>query len=554
MIKAGNLKNVLILTVLAFCFLMLGNHMLSQTNPDEVFYSGSAKEMMQQNTWEVPILFGKPQFEKPIFTFWLLRFGFELFGISNFSARFFPALFAIMGVIAVYLLVLLGAKSEKNAFICGGILSSAGLYIGMSRTVFTDMIFTVLILLSLVAFFWAYVNSNRKFIGVMLFFVFSALAVLTKGPLGFFIPLLAVILFLLFKKDLKFLFCGSFGLGFLVFLLISVPWYALMIKKYGREFIDEFFYNDHIRRVIEAEHKGNDTWYFYPMTMILCMFPWSLFVLASIAEVFMKALKKTLRTLDLFLISWIIVVFVVFQAAHSKLTSYILPLFPALAVLAGDFIYRKLTDKPSLLVRLMQLSSVLFLILPIGLVVNSFLFSMYLPPMAFVYSAVFILVFLIFFIFLSASQKKLLVSLFLTSLIVPILLIFTFSWEKHYRDYVSCKNVGAYILNELKVDNTILCTKAYARGVRFYTDKPVAVINVGGRNFFSAHPIGYFDTDEKTFAFLKTQPVTYGVIKKSCLVDIERIAGKEFKVELLKTFGNEYVVKVTAINQQGKKK
>ncbi len=68
------------------------------------------------------------------------------------------------------------------------ILMSSGLYIGLARTVFTDMIFTVFILLSLVSFFLAYCRREKKMLGILLFFIFSGLAVLTKGPIGFLVP------------------------------------------------------------------------------------------------------------------------------------------------------------------------------------------------------------------------------------------------------------------------------------------------------------------------------------------------------------------------------
>jgi 4-amino-4-deoxy-L-arabinose transferase-like glycosyltransferase len=83
------LKHILILVGLSYFFFMLGNSILSLTNPDEVFYAQIAKEMAQHKTWMVPYLFGHPNFEKPIFTYWLLRIGFIIFGISSFSARFF---------------------------------------------------------------------------------------------------------------------------------------------------------------------------------------------------------------------------------------------------------------------------------------------------------------------------------------------------------------------------------------------------------------------------------------------------------------------------------
>ena len=177
-------KQILVLLVLAYVFFILGNGILSLTNPDEVFYTQTAKEMVQQRSWLTPYLFGAPQFEKPVLLYWFLRIAFMLFGISSFSARFFPAFFAALGVVAAYFLSLSGFKNKEKAFISSLILMSSGLYIGLARTVFTDMIFSVFILLSLMSFYWDYSRRNKAGPGILWFFIFSGLAVLTKGPLG----------------------------------------------------------------------------------------------------------------------------------------------------------------------------------------------------------------------------------------------------------------------------------------------------------------------------------------------------------------------------------
>ena len=119
-----NTKHIFILVVLAYFFFMFGNGVVSLTNPDEVFYAQTAKEMAKHSSWLTPYLFDAPNFEKPILLYWLLRFGFILFGVSSFAARFFPAVFATIGVIAVYFLGLVGFKDEKKAFLASLILSS----------------------------------------------------------------------------------------------------------------------------------------------------------------------------------------------------------------------------------------------------------------------------------------------------------------------------------------------------------------------------------------------------------------------------------------------
>ncbi len=110
------LKHIFILLGLSYIFFMLGNGLVSLSNPDEVFYAQTAKEMAKHNSWMVPYLFDAPQFEKPVLLYWLLRIGLIIFPNPNFAARFFPALFAGLGVVAVYFLSLLGFKNEKKGF------------------------------------------------------------------------------------------------------------------------------------------------------------------------------------------------------------------------------------------------------------------------------------------------------------------------------------------------------------------------------------------------------------------------------------------------------
>jgi 4-amino-4-deoxy-L-arabinose transferase-like glycosyltransferase len=336
-------KYILVLLVLAYFFFFFGNGLISLTNPDEVFYAQTAKEMAQRHSWMTPILFDQPQFEKPILLYWLLRIADLIFGVSSFSARFFPACFALAGVIGVYFFSKLIFRNEEKAFISGLVLLSSCLYIGLARTVFTDMVFSVLIFFSLLSFYWGYVDERHKRTGIILFFIFSALAVLAKGPLGLVIPLAIVLVFLILAHRIKFILCKDTLWGLFVFLLIALPWYIFVSIKYGPSFIHEFFYNDHYRRLIQAEHSGNDTWYFYPFTMLGCMFPWSIFVAVALFYMFRRITNADKS--NLFFTCWIVVTFLVFQFAHSKLTSYIFPLFPALAMVCGNFIYDSMLEK-----------------------------------------------------------------------------------------------------------------------------------------------------------------------------------------------------------------
>lgn len=549
-------KYLLILIILSYFFLMFGNGILSLTNPDEVFYAQTAREMVKHNSWMTPYLFGQPQFEKPILTYWLLRIAFIIFGVASFSARFFPAFFAMVGVIAVYFLGLIGFKEEKKAFLSGLILMSSGLYIGLARTLFTDLIFSIFILLSLLSFFWGYSAGNKKRAGLLLFFIFSALAVLTKGPLGFLIPVLAVGIFLLIKGDIEFFFCKSFVWGFLIFLAISLPWYMLMINKYGRSFSYEFFYNDHIRRILQAEHSGNDTWYFYPFSMLGCMFPWSLFVAGSLIYL-PKYLRRKENPFFIFLASWIVAVFIIFQFAHSKLTSYIFPLFPALALIAAHFIIEKIEAKKRIILFISFFNLFIIFLLLCGLIFGLAAYQgLIIQYMGSVFPVFFLIAgfsALIILIIKFILQKKLLRAVCCFALVIPVMLSIIPLIKNGIEPYLSSKLASDYLLKNYDVKNTIICSKPYVRGVYYYTDKEVACTSIPGLPFFSPHPIPFLNTDELAQDFLRKQSTTYCVLKKSSLEDIQRLTeGKDFKCTLLKAIGNEYIMKIEHLSQASK--
>jgi len=384
-------------------------------------------------------------------------------------------------------------------------------------------------------------------LSLILFFIFSALAVLTKGPLGAIVPFLAVVTFLFIKKEIRYLFCGSIFWGMSIFLLISLPWYLLMIKKYGSTFTYEFFYNDHLRRLWEAEHITNDTWYFYPFSMIGCMFPWSIFL--AVALFYLVKNIKRVTPVQLFLICWIGVNFLVFQPAHSKLISYIFPVFPALALIAGDFIYNSALREDKL--RQFKILSLvtwsILLLMPLGIIFALIKFSHYLTSRMPAYLMFSLVVLWLSLILNAILRHKFFRTVYLFTFLVPIFLVIVPFIKNDIEPYLSSRDACAYLMKNCPVENTILASKFYLRGVRYYTGKEVACLSPFQKNFFSPHPIQFLNTDEMVRDFLKSQPITYGVLKKNSVEDIERVAKDfGFKYTVLKVIGSEYLLKIEA--------
>lgn len=542
--KVFLVKRIIILSIVCYAFFFLGNSFIELTDPDEVFYALTAKEMATHQQWVTPYIFNQPQFEKPILTYYLLRIAFDIGDFTPYAARFFPALFAFLGVMGVYFFGLIGFKEEKKAFYTALVLCSAALYAGMARTVFTDMIFTVFILYALLSIYMAFKKRLDKAGGIILFFIFIALAILTKGPLALTIAEITVILFLLYVKQFNFLKTVWMPVGFVLCLLIAAPWYFHMYQLYGNNFIHEFFYNDHWRRVIEAEHRSNDTWYFYPLTIILGLFPWSLFTGLVFVELF-KKLKNRLDGFEYFLISWIIVVFITFQFAHSKLASYIMPLFPPVALLTGSLIYEMIENnfKTKIAKIFIGIMASLILLLGILVVLGYPFYQQYIifrDPIFFVSGALMTLG-ILSWVFLLRNQ--LFKSMSLIGIMPLITLWALFLLKEDIQPYISTYDSAQYV-PAIKDGTTILTAKPYARGIKFFTNQNVSVLNMNGSNYFSPHPITIIVNQSQLEEYLKNQKVTYAVLKKSGYKTLNELPRTHYTVSLLKKIGYNFILKV----------
>lgn len=554
--KASHFQLVAILIVLGYFFLMFGNGIISLTHPDEVFYAQTAKEMIQYRSWLAPILFDQAQFEKPILTYWLLIAAFKWFGTTDFAARFFPALFGIIGVLATYWIAILLFNDKKTAFLSGVVLTTSFIYLALSRAVLTDMIFSIWVVLALGFFYYGYTKESRKTGGILFCFIFSALAVLTKGVLGFVLPAGVILVYLASQKNLRYLKGWATVFGLILFLAMILPWHVLMVKWYGYRFIDEYWRNVHWRRIFEAEHAKSDTWYFYLITIAGGIFPWSCFLLTAFGVAW-RYLRNSSgeRQKTIFLFLWIGVISVIAQSAKSKLGSYVFPVFPAAAILIGRYLTAA-TDKrgdPFLSKSIRVTSYISAIIFAVSAITGLILSQKYIAlikdiKIIYLFFALTMAAAACLFIF--AQRRHYQRAIAAVSSVTVIILIILFLGHGYAEPWVSCKDISDILTAADKSDSAVLCSKFYARGVRFYTDRKIAVIDINGRGFFSPHPIPFLSNDGQVLAFLNSQPMTYGVVKKADFLQLQRMTEGQFALTLLAEVGGKYLLRLRKIERK----
>ena len=315
------------------CFVILyfwGNGSLSVTAPVEVNYAQTAKEMLSAGDWLSPQIYGNYWYDKPIFFYWELLAAFSAFGVTDFAARFFPALFAAAGLLLTYGFAR-RLYDERTAFWSAIILGTGVLYAFLAKLILTDMSLFVFFGGTLAAFFLGYHERQQKFFYIA--YACAGLGVLTKGPVGFLLPGLVILVFLLAARDLSALRRICLPTGLLVFAAVCAPWYIYMYLVHGADFINTFLGIHNVLRATVSEHAKWNVWYFYIGIYFIGMFPWSFALPLALYRAW--RIRPSIDTRALFLLVWAVVVPVFFQLMATKYPTYSFPAFLPTAILTA---------------------------------------------------------------------------------------------------------------------------------------------------------------------------------------------------------------------------
>jgi 4-amino-4-deoxy-L-arabinose transferase-like glycosyltransferase len=324
-----------ILLGLAACVFFVGLGSLPLTEPDEGRNAEVAREMIVLHDWVTPHFDTLPYLDKPAVFFWLVAGSMRVFGTSEWAARLPSALAALGTLLLVWWLArrMFGDSAGTTA---GIMFATAPLVMVFARVVVFDMTLTFLVTLALAAFWIAQVDegSRRRFEYLM--FAAAGAATITKGPVGFLVPALAILLYAAVQRRLADLRKIAWARGIAIFLAVSLPWFIAASLR-NPDFPRYAFWNESIVRFTTARaHRGGSLFYYIPVFLVGFM-PWS-FTLTFAALNRLKRwrrLREPDHTAEAFLLCWAATVFLFFSLSHSKLPAYFLPAIPALAVFMG---------------------------------------------------------------------------------------------------------------------------------------------------------------------------------------------------------------------------
>lgn len=309
--------------------------------PDEGRYAEIPREMVVSGDWTTPRLNDLKYFEKPPLQYWATATAYTVFGQHQWTSRLWTALTGFAGILLVWFagLRLFGREAAGYAAI---LLGSSMLYVLMAHIDTLDMGVTFFITLGIVGLLLGQTETerSRQRNWMLVAWAGLALAVLSKGLMGLVLPGAALFVYMVVQRDFSVLRRMHWLAGLTVFLLITAPWFYLVMKA-NPEFFQKFFIYEHYTRFTTKDLGRYQPWYYFVPVLLTGMLPWTVLMFDTLfktwrsSRVSAGAFQESNFNAARFLLVWAVFIYLFFTVSGSKLPSYLLPMFPALALLMG---------------------------------------------------------------------------------------------------------------------------------------------------------------------------------------------------------------------------
>jgi 4-amino-4-deoxy-L-arabinose transferase-like glycosyltransferase len=330
----SHLRNVLLLgSLAAFIFLWrLGASSLAAW--DEAIYAQVSKEIAHGEGWLTLHWAYQPWFEKPPLLMWMTAALYRLFGVSEFWARFVAAASGIGVVVTTYLLGAF-AFGKRVGVLAALILLTCYHFVSFSRFGTMEVTLTLFAYLAIYGYLRSRDGNDRWW---YLIWLAVALALLTKGAGGLITPVVVLSALILDQRVKRAIQSRHFWFGSLLAIMLVVPWHAIMYAWYGRVFLDEYIGYHVIARATRALEGHPSSYFYYVGRLVDGFFPWALLLPFAFIAGAKRAVKGDAFSRVLVLMG--IVVFGLYTIVPTRRPWYIVPAYPAFAILIAAFIVR----------------------------------------------------------------------------------------------------------------------------------------------------------------------------------------------------------------------
>ena len=334
--KKFNAISILSVALLLLGITIAGRHYIP---PDETRYLSVAWDMWLHHDFLVPHLNHLPYSHKPPLLFWLINLGWLVFGVNDWWPRLIPFLFSLGSIFLVRKIAdKLWPKNNEVGYIASLLLLASSVWAVYSSALMFDMMLTFFTCLGILGMVISLKEKNQNgFIYLALAFAGGLLA---KGPtiLLQLLPLAATAPWWMKEKTIVWKsWYRSFALSFLVGAAILLCWAIPAGISGGTQYQHDIFWGQTANRMVNSFAHNRPQWWYLEMAPLL-IFPW-FFVPSFWKLIFQKSPRQMSEGLK-FSLAWFFPVFIAFSLISGKQVHYLLPIYPALALMIASEFYR----------------------------------------------------------------------------------------------------------------------------------------------------------------------------------------------------------------------
>jgi 4-amino-4-deoxy-L-arabinose transferase-like glycosyltransferase len=292
------------------------------------------QEMVRSGNWVLPLRNGETIPSKPPLLHWLGVGVASLFGgISEWSARFPNALFSAL---SVALTCLLGCRlsGREVGVLAALLLLTTPCFLEMSREAWVDPALAFFVLTAIASFAFMYESEEWRGWHSLVFYLSLAAATLSKGPVGYILPLFVIVSYLAIQRQLSRLWSLFSVTGVVLAIGIPLIWYLLAFSQEGWVFVQKQVLQENVVRFTSGSGKRIPSSIFFLLPFLVEGFPWSLLFGLGLWNFSRHAPVREKGVLPLV---WWFAILIFFSVSAGKRNVYLLPAYPAMALFAAEW-------------------------------------------------------------------------------------------------------------------------------------------------------------------------------------------------------------------------
>jgi 4-amino-4-deoxy-L-arabinose transferase-like glycosyltransferase len=367
---ASNLRAVAFLIAVSLVSFLPGLINIPPVDRDEARFAQATKQMIESGDYIDIRYQDEVRYKKPVGIYWL-QAGVvktaEALGVPEVRTTIWlyrvPSLIGAIGAVLLTYWAALAFVTRRTAYLAGVMMATSVLLGVEARLAKTDAMLLLCCVAALGVMARAYLQSSDRDIGwghALILWTALAAGILLKGPLILMVAGLAALALAIADRSARWLVRLRPLVGILWVLILVLPWFVAIMARAGDSFLQESVGQDLLAKVFQGQETHGAPPGYYLLLFWLTFWPAAPLAAIAAPSVWRERRDPAVR----FLLAWIVPSWIVFELVITKLPHYVLPLYPAIAILIVRAIERRMLSTNPHLVRFTVMWPIFAALLP----------------------------------------------------------------------------------------------------------------------------------------------------------------------------------------------